>query len=47
MGVFHKELPTLKFLDLIFVFVGGRCFINVEHVTNLDLIFEDFSNSST
>ena len=46
MGVLHKDLLALWFLDLLFVFIGERCFLHVERVPDVNLVFQDFSHGS-
>ena len=41
MGVLHKDLLTLWFLDLLFIFVGERCFLHVERVPDIDLVLQN------
>ena len=46
MGVFHKDLLALQFLDLLVVFVGQRGFLHVVRVPDVDLVFQNFSHGS-
>ena len=46
MSVLHKDLLALQFVDLLFAFVRQRCFLNVEHVPDVDLVLQNFSRVS-